>query len=83
MELYYFILLLFFTVVGYYVVKYEDVATLVLLIPSVILIEIKRRWLMIKLHPKNPFTNFIMSYKMKKLAQQLHKELNESQVCDE
>ena len=41
-----------------------------------LLVEIKRRWLMFTLHPRNPITNFLFEMRMKRLAKQLAKEYN-------
>lgn len=63
-------------VIGAFLIIEPKAVEAIELLSKIIDVEIRRRWLMLKLHPKNPITNWIMARKMSKLAKQLHQELS-------
>lgn len=63
-------------VVLFMVVIDPNVAEFVDLLCQSVLIEIRRRYLMLIMHPRNPITNWIQARKMAKLARDLRAELN-------
>ena len=52
----------------------KNAAEFFILTGKLIDINIRRYILMIKLHPRNPFTNWMMGFKMNKMAKQLREE---------
>ena len=65
-----------FGVLGYIVVVDRNAAQFVELLCQSLVVEVRRRYLMMIMHPRNPITNWIMERKMRKLARELAKELN-------
>ena len=63
----------------FFIATDESIAEFVSLTIDLLWVNIKRRYYMIILHPRNPITNWIMERKMKKLADELLRELKESQ----
>lgn len=53
----------------------RNVADYITLIFKLIKINVERAFWMIKLHPKNPVTNYMMKRQYEKIAKELHKEL--------
>ena len=68
-------LLIIFTFVAYFIVTDENVAKYIQLQLQVIQINIKRYYLMAKLHPRNPITNWMMNRKYAKMERELRKKL--------
>ena len=68
-------LLIIFAVIGYLIVTDENVAKFLQLQLQVIQVNIKRYYLMAKLHPKNPITNWMMNRKYDKMERELRKKL--------
>jgi len=72
-----------FVVVAYFIATDESVAEFVNLFFMGVWVQIRRYYMMVILHPRNPITNWIMERKMKKLAEQLLKELQEKHKIEE
>ena len=53
----------------------RNVSDYIVLIFKLFKINIEKFFWMIKLHPKNPITNFMMKRQYEKIAKELHKEL--------
>jgi hypothetical protein len=53
----------------------NNVSDAINLIFKLISVNIKKFYWIIRFHPQNPITNFIMKRKYEKLAQELHEEL--------
>jgi len=68
-----------FGLVVYFVLVDKNVAEYVNLIIEGSWIQLRKWYWMARLHPKNPITNLIMEYKMKKLAKELLQEFNQKQ----
>ena len=68
-------LLIIFAVIGYLIVTDENVAKFLQLQLQVIQVNIKRYYLIAKLHPKNPITNWMMNRKYDKMERELRKKL--------
>ena len=54
----------------------SNVAKFVDLLSQAVVVEVRRRYLMLIMHPRNPITNWIQARKMAKLARDLRAELN-------
>ena len=65
----------FFAIILFLVVSDENVAEYVSLNIELLFVNVKRYYYMLILHPRNPITNWIMERKMKKLADELCKEM--------
>ncbi len=52
----------------------KNAAEFFILMGKIIDVNIRRYILMIRLHPRNPFTNWMMQSTMKKMAKQLREE---------
>lgn len=74
---YYYSLILVFSIICFIIVVDQNVSDYTILIFKLIKINIERVFWMIKLHPKNPITNYMMKRKYSKIAEELHKELAE------
>lgn len=72
---YYYSLILVFSIICFIIVVDQNVSDYTILIFKLIKINIERVFWMIKLHPKNPITNYMMKRKYSKIAKELHKEL--------
>lgn len=68
-------ILIIFGIIVYMMVVDENVSDGINLVFKLISIKIERLYWMIRFHPQNPITNFIMRRKYEKLARELHKEL--------
>jgi hypothetical protein len=53
----------------------KNVADYITLIFKLMKINVERVFWMIRLHPKNPVTNYMMKRQYEKIAKELHKEL--------
>lgn len=72
---YYLSLLLVFFIIAFVFIVDRNVADYFLLSLKIVKINIDRYYWMIRLHPKNPITNFMMRKKYNQIAKDLHKEL--------
>jgi len=68
-------LLIIFAFVAYFIVTDENVAKYIQLQLQVIQLNITRYYLMVKLHPRNPITNWMMNRKYAKMERELRKKL--------
>ena len=75
---YYSGLLFIFFVLAVMMVIDKNVADYFILVLRIIKINIERYFWMIRLHPKNPITNFLMKRRYAKIVKELHQELNNS-----
>lgn len=76
MSTYQLILFTIAAVLGYMIVTDKNVAEYVVLKLQLIRINAQRYYLMAKLHPRNPITNYVMKRKMSSLAKELAKKYN-------
>lgn len=72
---YYLSLFLVFSIIAVVLVIDRNVSDYIVLIFKIFKINIEKLFWMIKLHPKNPITNFMMKRQYEKIAKELHKEL--------
>ena len=72
---YYLSLILVFSVICYMILVDKNVADYITLIFKLMKINVERVFWMIRLHPKNPVTNYMMKRQYEKIAKELHKEL--------
>jgi len=68
------VLLALFGVIAVAMVIDKNVADFFLLCLKFVGVQFQRWWWMVRFHPQNPLTNFIMERKMAKLARDLQKE---------
>lgn len=68
-------LLIISAFVAYFIVTDENVSKFIQLQLQVIQVNIQRYYLMAKLHPKNPITNWMMNRKYDKMERELRKKL--------
>lgn len=68
-------LLIIFAFVAYFIITDENVAKYIQLQLQVIQLNITRYYLMAKLHPRNPITNWMMNRKYAKMERELRKKL--------
>lgn len=72
---YYLSLFLVFSIIAVVLVIDRNVSDYIVLVFKIFKINIEKLFWMIKLHPKNPITNFMMKRQYEKIAKELHKEL--------
>jgi hypothetical protein len=72
---YYYSLIIVFSILCFLIVIDQNVSDYITLVFKLIKINIERFFWMVRLHPKNPITNFMMKRRYSKLAKELHKEL--------
>ena len=70
-----FTLLAIFAIVAYLIIIDENVVKYLSLQLQVIRVNIQRYYMMTKLHPKNPITNWMMNRKYAKMERELRKKL--------
>ena len=70
-------------VIVYMMAVDKNVAEFINLFFQGVWIQLRRYYLMAKLHPKNPITNWIMERKMKKLAKELLADIRAKQAAEE
>jgi hypothetical protein len=70
-----FTLLTIFVIVAYLIIIDENVVKYLSLQLQVIRVNIQRYYMMTKLHPKNPITNWMMNRKYAKMERELRKKL--------
>jgi hypothetical protein len=75
-ESYYLTIFLFFSIFGFIIAVDRNVSDYIILLFQLMKINIEKYYWMIKLHPKNPVTNYFMRRKYFKIARDLHEELN-------
>ena len=68
-------LLIISAIVAYLIITDENVAGFIRLQLQVIQVNIQRYYLMAKLHPRNPITNWMMNRKYAKMERELRKKL--------
>lgn len=69
-------LLIIFGVIIYMMSVDKNISDYLNLIFKIIKLNTERMFWMIKFHPRNPITNLVQNYKMKRLAEQLQKEFD-------
>jgi len=74
MNNYYYALFLVFSIIGVMIVLDANVADYIVLLTKIIKLNTERVFWMIRLHPKNPISNFMMNRKYDKLAKELEEE---------
>ncbi len=72
---YYLSLFLVFSIIAFMLIIDRNVSDYIILIFKIFKINIEKYFWMIKLHPKNPITNYMMQRQYTKIAKELHKEL--------
>ena len=83
MELSILIWLLFFSVVAYLAFTEPNFYEATDLLFKSLVVEIRRRWLMLIYHPKNPLTNYLMEVRIRKMTRDLRDELGLPDIEDE
>jgi hypothetical protein len=73
---YYLSLLFIFCVLCYAIVVDKNVGDYIILSLQLMKITFTRYVMLIKLHPRNPITNYMARVKYSKIAKELHAELN-------
>jgi hypothetical protein len=68
-----------FGIISYVLIVDKNVSDAIVLVFKMIPIQMQRFFWMIRFHPRNPITNFLMERKYEKLALELQKELTASQ----
>lgn len=74
MNNYYYTLFLIFSIIGVMIVIDANVADYIVLLTRIIKFNTERVFWMIRLHPKNPISNFMMNRKYDKIAKELEEE---------
>ena len=74
MSIYFYFLLTVFGIIGWMMIVDANVASYIDLQYQRVYIFFARRYLMIKLHPRNPITNWMFNRKLKKLMKELEEE---------
>lgn len=74
MNNYHYALFLIFSIIGVMIVIDANVADYIVLLTRVIKLNFERVFWMIRLHPKNPISNFMMNRKYDKIAKELEEE---------
>lgn len=71
---YYYTLLTLFSIIAYMMIVDENVGRYIVILTQLVRINILRLYLLIKFHPKNPITNYIMDRKMDKMMKKMRDE---------
>lgn len=71
--------LVIFGIIAYVLIVDKNVSDAIVLVFKMIPIQMQRFFWMIRFHPRNPITNFLMERKYEKLARELQKELTSRQ----
>lgn len=74
MNNYHYALFLVFSIIGIMIVIDANVADYIVLLTKIIKLNTERVFWMIRLHPKNPISNFMMNRKYDKIAKELEEE---------
>jgi len=74
MNNYHYALFLIFSIIGVMIVIDANVADYIVLLTRVIKLNFERVFWMIRLHPKNPISNFMINRKYDKIAKELEEE---------
>lgn len=72
---YYLTLFLVFSIIAFMLIIDRNVSDYIILIFKMFKINVEKYFWMMKLHPKNPITNYMMKRRYTKIAEELHKEL--------
>ena len=68
-----------FGIIAYILIVDKNVSDAIVLVFKMIPIQAQRLFWMIRFHPRNPITNFLMERKYEKMALELQKELTNCQ----
>lgn len=71
--------LVIFAIIAYVLIVDKNVSDAIVLVFKMVPIQVQRFFWMIRFHPRNPITNFLMGRKYEKLALELQKELTNRQ----
>jgi hypothetical protein len=71
----YYSTLAIFGIIAYVLIVDKNVSDAIVLVFRMIPVQLQRFFWVIRFHPKNPITNFLMERKYEKLALELQKEL--------
>ena len=71
--------LVIFGIIAYVLIVDKNVSDAIVLVFKMIPIHIQRFFWMIRFHPRNPITNFLMKRKYENLARDLERELTSHQ----
>jgi hypothetical protein len=71
--------LVIFAIIAYVLIVDKNVSDAIVLVFKMVPIQVQRFFWMIRFHPRNPITNFLMGRKYEKLARDLEKELTSHQ----
>jgi hypothetical protein len=74
MNNYHYALFLIFSIIGVMIVIDANVADYIVLLTRIVKLNFERVFWMIRLHPKNPISNFMMNRKYDKIAKELEEE---------
>jgi hypothetical protein len=74
MNNYHYALFLIFSIIGVMIVIDANVSDYIVLLTRIIKLNTERVFWMIRLHPKNPISNFMMNRKYDKIAKELEEE---------
>lgn len=69
--------LIFLSFLAYLCYVDQNVSDYIILQTKLLFVNIERLWWMIRFHPKNPVTNFIMKVKYDKIAKELRAEYDQ------
>lgn len=75
----YYTSLTIFGIIAYVLIADKNVSDAIVLVFKMIPIQLQRFFWMVRFHPRNPITNFLMERKYEKMALELQKELTSSQ----
>jgi hypothetical protein len=74
MNNYHYVLFLIFSIIGIMIVIDANVGDYIVLLTKIVKLNVERTYWTIRLHPKNPITNFMMNRKYDKIAKELEQE---------
>jgi hypothetical protein len=75
----YYTSLTIFGIIAYVLIVDKNVSDAIVLVFKMIPIQVQRFFWVIRFHPRNPITNFLMERKYEKMALELQKELTSPQ----
>lgn len=76
------VLLIIFSTIAYMMVVDKNVTEYINLAFKIFWITIQRYFWILRYHPKNPITNFIMARRYAKMAKEFHKEMTTKPPLD-
>ena len=77
---YYYFWILFFCVVGYFIITDKSVATYIVLLQKILELQYQKLKWIIMYNPDNPLVRFMMHRKSMKLAKELEKEFSKEDL---